>query len=450
MSAGSRRRVLIITGDPIAPAMAGPGIRACELARVLSDHADVRVASLTNVEPIEVPFEVVSAHRSKLIPHVNWADVVVVQGFVMALNPWIAKTDKVIVADLYDPMHFEHLEDAKHTSGVTADRDVSNTIAALTGQIRRADFFMCASEKQRDMWLGHLAAVGRVNPFTYSSDDTLRSLIDVVPFGISDQPCAASQPGIKGVVPGISSKDKVVLWGGGIYNWFDPLTLIHAVAAVASKHKNVRLFFMGVAHPNPDVAAFDMVPRARQLSDDLGLTAKHVFFNEKWVPYARRADYLADADLGVSTHFEHVETAFSFRTRILDYLWAGLPVVSTEGDAFSALLSNSGAGVVVPYQDVDALAAALESMLFTDAGPRAAKASAKLAQSFRWSSVAHPLVQFALTGGRAADAGHGLRRIPTRFVAPSWFAGKVRGARAVLARGGVSAVFRRLTRRRSV
>jgi glycosyltransferase involved in cell wall biosynthesis len=259
----------------------------------------------------------------------------------------------------------------------------------------------------------------------------------------------ATQPGIKGVVPGISSKDKVVLWGGGIYNWFDPLTLIRAVAMVAAKHKNVRLFFMGVAHPNPDVAAFDMVPRARQLSDELGLTDKQVFFNEKWVPYAHRADFLADADLGVSTHFEHIETAFSFRTRILDYLWAGLPVVSTEGDAFADLVSDSGAGVVVPYQDVDALGSALEAMLFTDAGSRAAKVSAMLAQSFRWATVAHPLVQFALNGGRAADSGHGLRRIPTLFAAPSWFAGKVRGARAVLARGGVSAVFRRLTRRRS-
>ena len=449
MSSASRRRVLVITGDPIAPVMAGPGIRACELARVLSGQMDVRVASLTHVEPIDVPFEVVSAHRSALIPHVHWADVVVVQGFVLSLNPWLAKTNKVIVADLYDPMHFEHLEDVRHEPAATADRDVANTIAALTEQLRRADFFICASEKQRDMWLGHLGAVGRVNPLTYAADDTLRSLIDVVPFGIADTPCEASQPAIKGVVPGITKKDKVALWGGGIYNWFDPLTLIRAVAVVAAKHKNVRLFFMGVAHPNPDVAAFDMVPRARKLSDELGLTDTHVFFNEKWVPYAHRVDYLADADLGVSTHFEHVETAFSFRTRILDYLWAGLPVVSTEGDAFANLLSDSRAGVVVPYQDVDALSIALESMLFSDAGARAATASAQLAQSFRWSTVAHPLVQFALTGGRAADAAHGLRRIPTKFSAPSWFAGKVRGARSVLARGGVSAVFRRLTRRNS-
>jgi hypothetical protein len=232
---GARRRVLVITGDPIAPAMAGPGIRACELARVLSTTMDVRVASLASVEPVDFPFEIVTAHRTKLIRHVDWADVLVVQGFVMALNPWLAKTNKVIVADLYDPMHFEHLEDARTLELRAATREVDQTVAALTGQLRRADFFICASEKQRDMWLGHLAAVGRINPFTYAADDTLRNLIDVVPFGISDEKMSPTAHGIKGVVDGISADDKVVLWGGGVYNWFDPLTLIRAMAKIATK-----------------------------------------------------------------------------------------------------------------------------------------------------------------------------------------------------------------------
>ncbi len=38
-----------------------------------------------------------------------------------------------------------------------------------------------------------------------------------------------TRPAIKGVVPGIGPDDKVILWGGGIYNWFDPLTLLRAV-----------------------------------------------------------------------------------------------------------------------------------------------------------------------------------------------------------------------------
>jgi glycosyltransferase involved in cell wall biosynthesis len=386
---------------------------------------------------------------------VDWADVLVVQGFVMALNPWLAKTNKVIVADLYDPMHFEHLEDARSLALRAATREVDQTLAALTGQLRRADFFICASEKQRDMWLGHLAAVGRINPFTYAADDTLRNLIDVVPFGISDEKMSPTAHGIKGVVDGISANDKVVLWGGGIYNWFDPLTLIRAMAKIATKRNrdttsgkrepNTRLFFLGVAHPNTDVAALDMVTRARALSDELGLTGTTVFFNETWVPYAERANYLADADLGVSTHLEHLETAFSFRTRILDYLWAGLPAVSTAGDAFADIIEWSGAGLVVPERDVDALSDALETLLFTNAGTTAAKAAHKLSTSFLWSTVAKPLVDFCQTATPAADRAVRLRAIPSRFVAPSWLAGKIRGARAAWQRGGLTGVARRLS-----
>jgi hypothetical protein len=36
--------------------------------------------------------------------------------------------------------------------------------------------------------------------------------------------------------------------------------------------------------------------------------------------------------IGVSAHPAHLETRFAFRTRMLDYLWAGLPIVSTEGE----------------------------------------------------------------------------------------------------------------------
>lgn len=435
--------------------MAGPGIRACELARVLSMTMDVRVASLASVEPVDFPFEIVAAHRTKLIRHVDWADVLVVQGFVLALNPWLAKTNKVIVADLYDPMHFEHLEDARSLELRAATREVDQTLAALTGQLRRADFFICASEKQRDMWLGHLAAVGRINPFTYAADDTLRNLIDVVPFGISDEKMSPTAHGIKGVVDGISADDKVVLWGGGVYNWFDPLSLIRAMAKIATKRNrdttsgkrepNARLFFLGVAHPNPDVAALDMVTRARSLSDELGLTGTTVFFNEMWVPYAERANYLADADLGVSTHLEHLETAFSFRTRILDYLWAGLPVVSTAGDAFADIIESSGAGIIVPERDVDALSDALETLLFTKVGATAAKAAHELSTSFLWSTVAKPLVDFCESATPAADRAVRRRAIPSRFVAPSWLAGKIRGARAAWQRGGLTGIARRLS-----
>jgi hypothetical protein len=106
---------------------------------------------------------------------------------------------------------------------------VHNAVVVLDDQLRRGDFFLCASEKQRDFWMGALAALGRVNTASYDADETLRSLLSVAPFGLDPTPPRRSGPGVKGVVDGIGPDDELILWAGGIYNWFDPLTLIRAV-----------------------------------------------------------------------------------------------------------------------------------------------------------------------------------------------------------------------------
>ena len=41
-----------------------------------------------------------------------------------------------------------------------------------------------------------------------------------------------------------------------------------------------------------------MAVEARRLADELGLTGTHVFFNEEWVAYDQRQNFLLDADVG--------------------------------------------------------------------------------------------------------------------------------------------------------
>ena len=137
-------------------------------------------------------------------------------------------------------------------------------------------------------------------------------------------------------MPGIGADDKVILWGGGIYNWFDPLTLLRAVDKLRGRVPERAAVLPRAEAPEPERAR-DAHGGARPgaLADELGLTDTHVFFNEGWVAYDDRQNYLLEADIGVSTHLDHVETEFSFRTRILDYLWASLPVVATGGDSFA-------------------------------------------------------------------------------------------------------------------
>jgi len=400
----ARHRILVVTGEPLLDVMAGPAIRAWEIAKALAPHHDVLLLSTSGAKVTHPDFRVMASGGTRLRRHTDWADVVVFQGLLLDEAPWLVDSDKILVADVYDPMHLEQLEQARDLGPGGRALAVRETTRILNEQLARADFALCASEKQRDFWLGQLAAQGRVNATVYDEDASLRSLIAVVPFGIDDAPPVQRRHAIKGTVPGIGPGDKVILWGGGIYNWFDPLTLVHAIDRLKDAHPEVRLFFMGTKHPNPGVPDMAIAWETQQLAESLGLVGRHVFFNEGWVPYAERADYLLDADLGVSTHFMHIETAFSFRTRILDYLWASLPIVATEGDTFGALIPEHGLGRTVPPEDVTALVAALEEMLFDDEARAAAVANIqRFAEDYRWSRTLAPLVDFCRMPRRAPD-----------------------------------------------
>ena len=331
-------------------------------------------------------------------------DVIVFQGLAMALFDVIRQSSKIIVCDIYDPMHLEQLEQGREQGRVVWDRQVADATAVLNEQLARGDFFLCASERQRHFYLGQLAALGRLNPTNYESDPDLARFLAVVPFGLEPEFPPHDREVLKGVRPGIGPDDKVLLWSGGLYNWFDPQSLIRAVAALSERHDDVRLFFQGTKHPHPGVPEMGIVAECRALARELGADGSTVFFNDSWVDYADRHNYLAEADAGVSTHFAHVETTFSFRTRILDYLWAELPMVVTEGDHFAELVEREQLGIVVPSGDVRALEAALERVLYDEEFRAEAKRNIRrVRESYTWSTVLEPLVEFMRSPSHAGD-----------------------------------------------
>ena len=404
MSTPKGHRVLIVTGEPLGARMAGPAIRALEMAKLLAPTHQVMLGTMGACDLAVDGVETMHLSHQNLRQIVEGADVIIFQGVFLSVHHWVGTSDAVIIPDIYDPFHLETLEQESDLPMPERWEVSYMTVESLNHQIRRGDFFVCASEKQRDFWLGQLAGQGRINPTTYDEDASLRRLIDVAPFGLPEEPATQQRHGIRGVVEGVGMDDKVILWGGGVYNWFDPLTLIRAVAQVSAHVPDVRLVFMGMKHPNPDVPAMAMANRARELAEELGLTGRHVFFNETWVPYADRADLLLDADLGVSCHFDHIETEFSFRTRILDYLWAGLPTVCTQGDAFAELVDSEGLGGTAAPEDVDGLAEVLTGLLLDDeARQRAAQRSREVSRRFVWRTSLAPLLRFMEDPRRAPD-----------------------------------------------
>ncbi len=419
---GIRPHIVLVTHEALRTNMSGPAIRVLEMARALSRTARVTVCAPSPLEVRDdrvalVPFD--PAHPTALKAQAESADALVVQGFALTSYPFLTTLVCPIVADLYCPFTLEHLE--QHRAGGAAspghEADAAAILAVQNAQLRQADFFICASERQRDFWLGTLHTAGRVNPRTLARDSDLRSLIDVVPFGLPSEPMAAAADRatkdrlarglsggvMKGVHPSIRSTDRVLLWGGSLLDWQDPETLIEAVAHLSRTRDDVKLFFLGVKHPNPQVSPMAVVDRARRLAESLGVAGSHVIFND-WVPYDERALYLMEADLGVSTHHAHLETRYAFRTRMLDYLWARLPIVCTAGDHFGDLVRSRRLGRAVPPGDAEALAAAIAEMLdVAPARQEAREALGAVAATMTWEQVVAPLRHWCTDPAFAAD-----------------------------------------------
>lgn len=391
-----RNKVLIVTHDTVAEQMAGPAIRCWEVARQLSRTCDVVLTAKQPVARKHAEFEVITfdSNPEVLRQQAEAADILIVQGVTLTMYPAITQLGKYIVVDVYDPFVFESY-DFFNKQGSARDLVYLQYVDVLNEQLALGDFFVCANSRQRDLWLGALGALGRLGPAVEERDPSMRNLLELVPFGIQDEAPAAEKPVLRGVVPGIGHDDFVLLWGGGVYDWFDPLSIIRAVAELSKTRDDIKLFFLGIKHPNPEVPEFDMTRRALDLAQELGVMDTHVFFNRGWVDYKERQGFLLEASAGVSSHFDTVETRFAFRTRVLDYLWAGLPVLTSAGDDFAELVERERLGAVIPYGDAAGWKEAIVALADDPARVEATKQRVEaVAERFRWSRVVAPLEKY--------------------------------------------------------
>jgi len=398
-----RTSVLIISHDVVGPRMAGPGIRYWELARVLARPFQVTLAAPGDPQPPAADVRLCSYEPGRwdsLAPAVEGTEAILLCGDVLAWFPMLERAGIPLIVDGYDPHPLETLELFAGTPEQEHKHRERERILQM--QCRVGDFFVCASERQRDWWLGLLEAAGRVNVHTYGEDPSLRRLIDVVPFGLPSSPPRHTRQVLKGVWPGIGPEDKVALWGGGLWQWLDPLTAIRAMAQIRERRDDVKLVFPGTRHPNTEaVPDMPIHQAAVRLAEELGLLDRHVFFGE-WVSYEEWPNYLVEADVGLSLHFDTVEARLAFRSRVLDYIWAGLPMVVTRGDATSGVVERYDLGAVMDYEDVEGVAEAILRLLVAPE-ETFREGFEQARRDLTWEKAARPLIEFCRHPRRAPD-----------------------------------------------
>jgi glycosyltransferase involved in cell wall biosynthesis len=374
-------RVALISSEPVRERMAGIGIRYLELARRLPRPGleVVLLSPAAREEVPEVPAQVRTFVPGALAELVADCDAAVAQG-QLANDLVLACPELPTAIDLYDPWLVENAHYLP-TLGLDPWR---NDHATWVLQLSRGDVFLCSAEEQRLYYLGFLTALGRVNPERLAADPDLARLILEVPFGVPED-LPPHQP----LLPPRRGGEKRILFGG-LYDWYDPFTLVAALERLPDLPWELYV----VRNPNGGSTPQSLYAQLEERCRARGLWGERVIALD-WMPAQRRFDLLRDVDMLCAPHLPSLETRLSLRTRFLDALAAGCPVVVSAGGTVPRLVREHEAGWVVPPGDPAILAATLASVFNNaEARERRREAGRRLAATFAWERALAPLVAF--------------------------------------------------------
>ncbi|HSY47403.1 MAG TPA: glycosyltransferase family 4 protein [Thermoanaerobaculia bacterium] len=363
-------RALLVCPEPLGHHQpAGIGIRFLEMAKVLlADGHEVTLLSRDAGAVTGCRVDAITPQS--LNRHTGQADVAVVQGH--AANDLFAHGVTIpTVVDLYDPFIVENL----HYYPTRGAEVFTHDHATLMQSLLRGDLFLCASEAQRLFYLGTLLAAGRLNPIAFENDPHLDALIRIAPFGVPP-----------GNVSGAPSVPRVLF--GGIYDWYDPILAIDAVGAARASLPDITLTF--TTHPNPSLTPQGKLAEAIEHARRNGCDFVHF---EPWVAYEQRAAFYRRFGATLLSFPQSIETDLSMRTRVYDYLWAGLPIVTSPAPGTDELLARYGAGEIVRSGSPAAFAAALVRVL-SDDNDRMREGARRFVEEHQWSHALQPLVDF--------------------------------------------------------
>ena len=348
------KKVLIIANDVVGGRMGGPGLRCWSFAEVLSRHFEVTLMGPNNFDDEyfkNIRFKYCKKGDCKISDLIRANDCLISDNYIRYL-PYLSG-EKLVILDLYDPILIADLEKNKNLPMERQIKRNKELTEHVLLNLLNSDYYICSNERQKSLYLGMLLALNMIGPELLKKDAELKNVIEIVPFGIKQVPPEHDKKVLKGVIPGIDEKDKILWWGGFVNNWFDPISLFKAMELVSRSRQDIKLIMPPLQYPNPKVKVQEKAREAYAYAQQKSLLNKSVFYLKEWIPNRELGNYLCEADIGISTHYESLETYYSFRTRILDYIWAKLPIITSKGDYFADLVERFDLGYTVNYGDAE-------------------------------------------------------------------------------------------------
>jgi hypothetical protein len=333
----TRRRVLAVTTSPLPveeEITDGPGYRMWNLLHEIARHHDVQVLSLyesfhlgqRGVRPVLQ--DGIRVERPSHSPRAVQRRIAEIDPDILYLpwscTPFLGKANRDIPTIL-DYVGAGLLEDFLAHGATSAP-----LLRIKLHSFWYGDFLATTTARERFYLIGLLAASGRLSEDPFPRTDPMIHVVRMTP--PAEPPIAAVR------LPERQSDELVALLAGAFLPWYDYGTLASAVRTLHEMAgPQVRLVVMG---GNPRMPA--EVKRVKDLFSGNEVREGVEFVGT--VPFSKRAEYYLGADVALSIAPDSVENELSARTRIVDFLWARLPPVTSGGDEYSTEILAAGAG----------------------------------------------------------------------------------------------------------
>lgn len=198
--------------------------------------------------------------------------------------------------------------------------------AALVSALERGDHFSAVSRAQAHSLVGQLGLAGRLTATSAGNE-----LVSVIPCGAERLKAGTTSSPVDRRVP----KDAfVVLFSGSFNTWCDAATMVTGAEAAMDNSADIHLVVTGGAVPGHDERTYDEFCRQVGASRHRGRI--HVL---GWIERSRLAGLYERVDVGLNIERSSYERALGAENRVIEWLFYGIPAVTTA-------LSESGRELV--------------------------------------------------------------------------------------------------------
>ncbi len=260
--------------------------------------------------------------------------------------------------------------------------------------ITSADAFSCVSGRQAYALIGELGAAGRLNQYTSGYD-----FAAAIPCGMPQEAYVHTRQVIRGV-GNITSKHFVLLWTGGYNTWTDVDTLFCALEGAMDQNPSIRFVSTGGEIPEQDQNTYprflSMIQKSRHKAN---------FMMKGWVKGEDVPNYYLEADAGINIDRDIYEVRLGSKNRILDWMRAGLCVLSSNVCELTQIIQKEALGYTFRPHDPQDLQ---EKILYLAANRKEAASRAKKAKDygrkhFQFSATTRKLQRWAACPSHAPD-----------------------------------------------